>query len=228
MPTPDVHQSISADGRTVAEAEVADVAYAASLVAIGRALGADLVWAHSHTDLSPLGFGPAWGYRRLEGPAGHARDSAGAAISSSADVLPYSGEDEADVLPLSEEDESAALWTAAFCGQWGHQTPAVWPFDLPPGTRTLGLHRDGLIIGVCRLTPGTGLIDAPGLTRGARDTRGYGALLASALRAVQTDSATVESWGDAPDRVRVCEQLGLVTVEYVPGWELDLGSAAGG
>jgi hypothetical protein len=32
----------------------------------------------------------------------------------------------------------------------------------------------------------------------------------------------VDSWGDGPERVKVCEELGLATDEYCPGWELDL------
>lgn len=216
MPTPEVALSVSADGRTTAEAEVADPAEAASLVAAGRAAGAELIWAHSVADLSALGFRRAWGYRRLEGPARHDRTSADGSLSA-----------DADVTLLSAAEENAALWAAAFSGQWGHKTPASWPLDLPPGTRTLALRRNGMITGVCRCASGTGLIDAPGLITGYRDVRDYRTLLTAALDTVRTESVTVESWGDSPERVGICERFGLATVEYVPGWELDVAADIG-
>jgi hypothetical protein len=127
-----------------------------------------------------------------------------------------------DVMLLSPRDESAALWVAAFGGQWGHKTPDRWPPELPPGSSALGLRHAGELVGVCRFEPDEGLIDAPGLLTGYRTERGYGVLLAAAMSSVRGESVTVESWGDAPDRVRICERLGLATVEYVPGWEFDL------
>lgn len=85
----------------------------------------------------------------------------------------------------------------------------------------LGLWRGGLIAGICRIFPAAGRIDAPGLLAGQRDEAGYRALLSAGLSWVP-GQVTVESWGDGPDRVLTCEQLGLTTAEYCPGWELDL------
>lgn len=206
---------LSADGRTVAEALVADVIQAESLLAAGRRAGSQLAWAHSAADLSPLGFRGTCGYRRLEGR------SAGAMIPGHGQDGVIAGQ---DVVLLSADEESAELWAEAFSGQWGHKTPAEWPLDLPPGAVTLGLRRGGQTIGVCRTEPASGLVDAPGLVPAYRDAASYQALLEAALAAVRTSSVTVESWGDGPDRVEVCERLGLTTAEYVPGWEFDLRS----
>ncbi|HXP20162.1 MAG TPA: hypothetical protein VN840_11015 [Streptosporangiaceae bacterium] len=79
----------------------------------------------------------------------------------------------AEVTLVSGGDESAGLWATAFSGQWGHKQPAGWPPGLPPGTRTLGLRRDGTIVGVCRFSSATGMIAAPGLIAGYRDEQGY-------------------------------------------------------
>jgi hypothetical protein len=75
-----------------------------------------------------------------------------------------------------------------------------------------------------RFDPAGGLIDGPGLVESCRDIASYAGLLEAALAAVRTPSVTMESWGDGPDRVEVCERLGLATAEYVPGWEFDLHS----
>ncbi len=213
MTSPSVVFSVSADGRAVAEALIATPAGAESLLAQARAAGSDLAWAHSAADLSPLGFRSTWGFRRLEGPSG----SGPASSSGPAEAA-------GDVVPLRDGEDTPGLWAEAFSGQWGHKTPQQWPFDLPPGTVTLTLRREGRIAGVCRVEPAGGLIDGPGLVAAYRDAVGYARLLEAALAAVRTPSVTVESWGDGPDRVAVCERLGLVTAEYVPGWEFDLRS----
>ena len=67
-------------------------------------------------------------------------------------------------------------------------------------------------------------IDAPGLLTGQRDQAAYRLLLTAALSRVPAGRVTVESWGDGPERVQACEELGLTTDEYCPGWELDLTS----
>ena len=204
--------SVSADGRAVAEALIENPAEAESLLAQARAAGSELAWAHSAADLAPLGFASSWGFRRLEGHSGGARGGGADRTAGQ------------DVTPLAAGDETAELWAQAFSGQWGHKTPSQWPLDLPAGLTTLALRRDGRPVGVCRIDPATGLIDGPGLVEDHRDAAGYQRLLEAALAAVRTPSVTVESWGDDPDRVGICERLGLPTVEYVPGWELDLHS----
>ena len=207
--------SISADGRSVAEALIEDAGEAEALLAAGREAGSDLAWAHAAADLSALGFRQTWGYRRLEGP------SAGAAGSGGG---PAGAGQAPDVGPLPAAEDSAQLWAEAFRGQWGHKTPEQWPFDLPAGTVTLALRLDGRPVGVCRVEPDTGLIDGPGLVAECRDAAGYASLLAAAIAVVRTPTATLESWGDGPDRVEVCERFGLVTAQYRPGWEFDLRS----
>jgi hypothetical protein len=69
---------VNADGRAVAEALIANLAEAESLLAQARAAGSELAWAHGTADLSPPGFRGSWGYRRLEGRSrsGRARDGA--------------------------------------------------------------------------------------------------------------------------------------------------------
>jgi hypothetical protein len=214
MPALSVVFSVSADGRSVAEALVEDASEAAALLAAAREAGSDLAWAHAEADLSALGFRQTWGYRRLEGPS--------AGVGS--DGGPARAGQPSDVRPLPATEDSAQLWAEAFRGQWGHKTPGQWPLDLPPGTITLALRRNGRPVGVCRVEPDTGLIDGPGLVAECRDAAGYASLLAAALAAVRTSSATLESWGDGPDRVEVCERFGLVTAQYRPGWESDLRS----
>ena len=196
-----VYYGMSADGRSVAEAEVDDLAEARELIA--AAAGCELAWAHGSAGLSSLGFGERPGYRRLSGPG-------------RPEPLPDG------VTELSGAEDTAELCAAAYCGQWGHKTPDAWPVAELAGSMVLGLRRGGLIAGICRVTPATGHLDAPGLIPGQRDEAGYRVLLSAGLSQITVAKATVESWGDDPDRVRVCEQLGLVTAEYCPGWELEL------
>ena len=216
MSSPSVVFSVTSEGRTVAEALIADRDQAQELLAAAREARSELAWAHSAADLSDLGFSEQRGYRKLEGPSGRA--GASSAASST-------------VTPLATEDDTPDLWAAAFRGQWGHKTlsPDQWPFDLPSGTVTLSLRRDGTIAGVCRVDPATGLIDAPGVVPAYRaDLSGYEALLRAALALVDGPSAAVESWGEGPERLAVCERLGLTTAEYRPGWEFVLRGDPGG
>jgi len=79
-----------------------------------------------------------------------------------------------------------------------------------------------MTICICRVEPASGLIDAPDLVPAHREAAGYQALLEAALAAVRTPSVTVDSWGDSPERVTVCERLGLTTAKDVPGWQFTL------
>jgi hypothetical protein len=205
MSSPSVLFGVSSDGKTVAEALIADRAQAEELLSAARHAGSDLAWAHSAADLSELGFARQWGYRKVAGK-------------------PLRG-GSAGIVPLRAEEDSPELWAAAYRGQWGHKTPQPdqWPFDLPPGTVTLSLRLDGAIAGVCRVDPATGLIDAPGVVPAYRaDLSGYEALLRAAFSFVDAPSAAVESWGEGPERLAVCERLGLTTAKYTPGWEFVL------
>ena len=199
-----VHYDVSADGRTVAEAEVDDIGAAQELIAAAVVSDCELAWAHSAADLSSLGFAGQPGYRRL---IGHARPG----------PLPES------VTELAGHEDTAELNAAAYHGQWGHKSPDKWPIEEFAGSVVLGLRRYGLIVGICRIVPSAGQIDAPGLLLGQRDHAGYRLLLAAALSRVPSGPVTVDSWGDGPERIRVCGELGLTTDEYCPGWELDLG-----
>jgi hypothetical protein len=206
MESPSVFFGVSTHGRTVAEALIADPEQARELLAAARAAGSELAWAHSVADLSDLGFSEQPGYRRMTGQVA-------------------AGAPDAGVVPLPPGDDSPGLWAATFLGQWGHKTPSPdqWPFDLPAGTVTLCLRRDGGVAGVCRVDPAAGLIDAPGLPPGCRgDLSGYEALLRTAASLVDVPAVAVESWGEGKDRVAVCERLGLTTAEYTPGWEFVL------
>lgn len=198
-----VHYGMSAAGRTVAEAETGDIGAARELIAAAVAAGSELAWAHSTADLSCLGFSGRPGYRRLTGLGRPA-------------PLPC------EVTELSAAEDTAELCAAAYRGQWGHKTPAAWPAPELAGSTVLGLRRAGLIAGICRITPVTGSIDAPGLLHGHRNLAGYRHLLAAGLARTAARPLTVESWGDDPDRVGICAELGLATAEYCPGWELDL------
>ena len=203
-----VHHSISAAGQRVAEALVDDLAQARELAAAAKEAGAALAWAHSAADLSTLGFCAVPGYRRLTGPARQQPPIHGVGV-------------------LTTTEDSAELCAAAYRGQWGHKTPDTWPLDEFAGTTVLGLRAGGRIVGTCRLGPAAGYIDAPGLVPDQRDVTGYRTLLLAALAACGTPQVAVESWGDGPDRVSVCTELGLVTVTYTPGWELDLSDMRG-
>jgi hypothetical protein len=215
-----VYYDVSADGRTVAEAVVGNLAAARELIAAAVAAGSELVWAHSSIDLSGLGFAGRPGYRRLTGPA---RPGPGPGPGRMTE-LPRSGHGPGPgcVTELRGDEDTAELCAAAYSGQWGHKTPAAWPVPELAGHLVLGLRRDGLLAGICRLDPAAGLIDAPGLIPGQRDVAGYRELLAAALARITSGQATVESWGDEPDRVGACAELGLATAEYTPGWELSL------
>ena len=202
-----IHYDVSADGRAVAEAEVDDIGDAQELIAAAAVSDCELAWAHSAADLSALGFAGQPGYRRL---TGHARPA----------PLP------AGVTELADNEDTAELCAAAYQGQWGHKTPGTWPVPEFAGTTVLGLRRGGQIAGICRMIEETGQIDAPGLLADQRDQSGYRLLLAAALSRAPAGPVTVESWGDGPERVQACEELGLVTDEYCPGWELDLATGS--
>lgn len=198
-----VHYDVSADGRTVAEAEVDDIGTAQELIAAAMVGDCELAWAHSAADLTSLGFAGQPGYRRL---VGRARPG----------PLP------AGVTELAGNEDTAELCAAAYHGQWGHKSPGTWPIEEFAGSTVLGLRRDGRIVGICRIVPSDGQIDSPGLLPGQRDQVGYRLLLTGALSRVPVGEVTVDSWGDGPERVKVCGELGLTTDEYCPGWELDL------
>ena len=198
-----IHYDVSADGRTVAEAEVDGIGDAQELIVAAAVSDCELAWAHSAADLSALGFAGQPGYRRLSGQARPA-------------PLPEG------VTELAGNEDTAELCAAAYQGQWGHKSPGTWPIPEFADTMVLGLRRGGVIAGICRMIQETGQIDAPGLIAGERDQSGYRLLLAAALSRVPAGPVTVESWGDGPDRVRACEELGLTTDEYCPGWELNL------
>jgi hypothetical protein len=203
--------AVSADGRSVAEAEVGDLAAARELVAAARTAGSALAWAHSAADLSSLGFRERPGFRRLTGP-------------SRPGPLPDG------VCRLTEAQDTAELNEAAWRGQWGHKSPlasaGVWPVPGLAGTPVLALHDGERITGICRLFPAEDTIDAPGLVEGGSE--GYGLLLAAGLTQLSAAEVTVLSWGDGPRRVQACEELGLTTQEYTPGWELVLSPPAAG
>jgi hypothetical protein len=198
-----VHYDVSADGRTVAEAEVDDIDAARELIMAATVSDCGLAWAHSGVDLSSLGFAGQPGYRRLTGPARPG-------------PLPDG------VTELADYEDTAELCAAAYHGQWGHKTPGKWPIEEFNGSIALGLWRGGSIVGICRIVPADAQIDAPGLLPGQRDQAGYRLLLTAALSRVPGGQVTVESWGDGPERVQVCAQLGLTSDEYCPGWELEL------
>jgi hypothetical protein len=212
MPLLDVYFGVSTDGRAVAEALIAGENQAQELITAAREAGSWLAWAHSVTDLSELGFTRQWGYRKMVGQ-------------------PVGGSAAAGIVPLADDEDGPDLWAAAYRGQWGHKTPqpGEWPFDLPPGTVALSLRRDGAIAGVCRVDPATGLIDAPGVVSAYReDLPVYEALLTAALARVNAPTVAVESWGEGPERLAVCERLGLKTAKYTPGWEFVLRGDPGG
>jgi hypothetical protein len=198
-----VHYDVSADGRSVAEAEVDDIDGARELIMAAAVADCGLAWAHSGVDLSAIGFAGQPGYRRLTGPARPG-------------PLPEG------VTELAGYEDTAELCAAAYQGQWGHKTPATWPLEEFAGSTVLGLRRAGSIVGICRIVPDDAQIDAPGLLAGQRDQAGYRLLLAAALSRVPGGQVTVESWGDGPERVQVCAELGLTSDEYCPGWELEL------
>jgi hypothetical protein len=209
----EIFYAVSADGRSVAEAEVEDLAGARELVAAARAAGSLLAWAHCAADLSSLGFEPRPGFRRLTGP-------------SRPGPLPDG------VSVLSAAEDTAELNTTAWRGQWGHKSPlasaGVWPVPGLEGTPLLGLRRAGRITGICRLFPAEDLIDAPGLLEPDPDAAGYALLLSAGLTQLSAAEISVYSWGDGPERVRACTELGLETAEYTPGWELELSPPAAG
>lgn len=196
--TGDLRIGISADGRSVAEAEL-DGDDPAALVAEARERGAEVIWLEAEADLSSLGFTPARGYARLHAEA----VPAGAPLAALAPV------DYGTTLAL------------AYLGLWGHK--AVAPDAPPPaGATIVGLYRGAKPIGLCRVFPVERRIDGPGVVPGHRVTGNYVLLLRGACAVLGDGPADLETWGESAEVIGAYLELGFALVEETRAWALEV------
>ena len=184
-----VHYDVSADGRTVAEAEVDG---------IGAAQGTDRCRGGGRLRAGlgaqrrrPVGAGVCRAARGTGGSTGPARPG----------PLP-DGRDRARG-PRGRRGAARSRSTAA---SGGDKTPgSAGRSRSSPASTVLGLRRGGLIAGIRRIDPG-GWPDRTlrAWSRASAIRVGYRLLLTAALSRVPVREVTVDSWGDGPERVKVC------------------------
>lgn len=188
----------SSDDRLVAEAEL-DGADPDEVISDAAAVGAELLWIHSNTDLEERGFQRRNGYVRLH-----------------ADSIPTGS-----ALPQVPAADFSELTNEAFRGLWGHKH--VDQDALPPEhAEIVGLRRDGRIVGLCSVFPSARLIDGPGLIPRHRSVSNYVRLLLGACARLGSGPADIDSWGDSRNVIAAYVRLGFQPIEQIAGWELDL------
>ena len=192
-------EAVSSDGFRVLEADLGDED-PEEWIARARERRVELLWLHTNTDLSPVGFEPSSGYVRLRAET------------------PASGE----ALPHLRPEHFAATQDAAFRGLWGHKLVAP-DAEPPAGAVVLGLYEDGEPVGLCTIFPAERLVDGPGVVAAARDPSRYARLLAGACAELGPGSIDLDSWGDDLSVIAAYEALGFAEVERAGGWQLSLG-----
>jgi hypothetical protein len=189
----------STTGESVAEVDLDETSLSiAEVVEQARSHGAGLVWAHGGSPGD--GFEPRSGYAHL-----HAAD-------------PRPG----TVLPTVAAEEYGTLLAEAYLGQWGHKW--VEPDQPLPtdGSVVLALREQGIPVGVCRLWPDQRLVDMPGVVPRLRGAERTVRLLGAACAVLGPGSVDVDSWGESPEVLRACGELGFAITEQQRGWELRL------
>jgi hypothetical protein len=92
----------------------------------------------------------------------------------------------------------------------------------PPGAVVLGIHDDGVPIGICTVFPDVRLVDGPGVCRSHRTPDAYVRLLDGACALLGDGPIDLDSWGDAAEVIEAYERRGFQTVESIGGWKLQL------
>jgi hypothetical protein len=192
-------EAVTSDGLRVLEADLGDEDPEA-WVARARERGVELLWLHTNTDLSRLGFERFPGYVRLRTKS------------------PPPGEP----LPRLRNEHFAATQDAAFRSRWGHKLVAP-DAEPPPGVVVLGLYERDEPAGLCTIFPAERLVDGPGAVPGARTTETYVRLLLGACAELGPGAVDLDSWGDDPAVIEAYEALGFAVVERTAGWQLRLG-----
>jgi hypothetical protein len=126
----------------------------------------------------------------------------------------------APVAPLSAQNYAATL-DRAYRGLWGHKCVAP-DAEPPPDTTVVGLVEDGRAIGLCTVSLGERLIDAPGLVPETRTVERYVRLLEGACALLAPGPAELVSWGDDPAVVAAYVARGFEVVERTAGWSIQL------
>ena len=168
------------------------------LIAEAREAAADVVWVQGFFVDTGLGFMRRGGYARLE--ADRATDK----------------------VELARPPHSVVrtLQSASYSGVWGHREPAE-----PDQSATfVGLHEDERWVGICEYDAEARLIGSPGVIPELRAPDRFARLVRGAAARIATCPLTLETWGDSDEVIAAYEQLGFRLVEYIPGWELELGA----
>lgn len=193
---------VSADGAQVAEADLrgAGDAEIEAAIADARGVGSARLWAYGD-GLAPRGFVADGGFTRLSCES-----------VAAAETLPA----EADVGRL------AAFYSDAYRGTWGHKRVDAEAFAAYLAGEPQLVHLVLDDIGVCRVDEVARIIDAPGVVPEARTTERYVRLLTAACARLAPGPATLESWGDPPERIAAHQELGFEVIERLEGWTLEL------
>jgi hypothetical protein len=189
---------VSSEGVTVAEAELGDED-PGNLIEEARERGAELLWLHTNADLSRIGFSATSGYVRMH-----------AAVAPRGEQLPE----------LAERDYASTL-ERAYRGLWGHKQVAAEATP-PDDAVVVGLYDGEVAIGLCTVFTRERLVDGPGVVSEARKPSNYARLLLGACAVLGPGSVDVDSWGDCVEAIDEYAALGLVAVERIGGWELQL------
>ena len=198
----ELHISTATDGRIVAEADLRGDADVQGVIHEARTRGAQVLWAYGG-DLDPQGFVREGGYTRL-----------------AAGSIPV--EDSEPLGTTSDPDDLVELLRLGFLGQWGHKLP-----DREALARAAGRADVFYLVaagngGVCCVDRDERLIDAPGVVPEMRSAESYLSLLRAACALLGEGPATIESWGDPPERLASYGELGFEVVERLDGWTLEL------
>lgn len=188
------------EGETVAEVDLDETTLTLEeIVGRARAGGADLVWAHGGSPTT-TGFVRRPGYAHLYAERAVAGEQ----------------------LPTVTAVAFGPLLARAYLGQWGHK----WVDPAQPlptdGSVVLGLYDDGVAIGLCRVWPEQRLVDQPGVVPEHRAARHSLRLLGAACALLGPGPVDVDSWGESPEVLDACAELGFVVTEALEGWELRL------
>jgi hypothetical protein len=196
---PEFLQAVSSDGRRVLEAELGDEEVA-EWIGRARAVGVQLLWLHTNTDLTARGFERFPGYVRMR------------------TETPPRGE----ALSRLEPELYARTLDGSYRGLWGHKlVPDDW--EPQPEWVVLALHDEREEpVGVCTVCPAERLVDGPGVLPHARAATAYVRLLVGACTELGPGPVDLDSWGDSPAVVDAYQEVGFEIVERTAGWQLRL------
>lgn len=169
------------------------------LIAEARAAAADALWIQGFFVDTGLGFERRGGCARLQAD----RPTDGVELASP----PYS--------------IVRALQSACYRGQWGQREPT----EPDPLATFVGLHEDDRWVGICEYDAEARLIGSPGVISELRAPDRYARLVRGAVARIERRPVTLETRGDSDEVIAAYEQLGFRLVEYIPGWELELGKS---